>query len=288
MKVLIIIILFTLNVSLLFSHENNKYNSDSMLANHKSNLFLNNGLLFDTYIHGKDATAPPNTCISHTYVSPYLNKAKYISPHTALTAPQKAVTNSIEVDSNVVKIGNQIWQKRNLNVSTFRNGDTIFHAKNIKEWNIACKSNIPAWCYYNNDSKNEQTIGKLYNWFAVIDKRRLAPKGWHIPTYNDFMELNESLGGRDIDLRKLAKISAWPWHKDSTEESGFDAYPSGQLSGSFRYKEASAIYWTTDTNKENQCYVLILNGDFPSFGLLKIGCWGFSVRCLLASKKTNP
>ena len=46
-----------------------------------------------------------------------------------------------------VKIGNQTWMAENLNVSTFRNGDIIPHAKTAEEWERAGSEGKPAWCY---------------------------------------------------------------------------------------------------------------------------------------------
>ena len=54
-----------------------------------------------------------------------------------------------------VKIGNLEWASKNLNVITFRNGDTIFHAKSNEDWERASKLHIPAYCYYDNNSSND-------------------------------------------------------------------------------------------------------------------------------------
>ena len=82
-----------------------------------------------------------------------------------------------DIDGNVyqtVKIGSQLWMAENLKVSRYRNGDLIPNIKDDNEWkdlkNGAC-------CYYNNEPKY---IDKLYNWFAVNDKRNIAPIGWHV------------------------------------------------------------------------------------------------------------
>jgi uncharacterized protein (TIGR02145 family) len=50
------------------------------------------------------------------------------------------------------------------------------------EWNAATDAGIGAWSYYNWDPANGAIYGKLYNWYAVNDSRRLAPSGYHIPT----------------------------------------------------------------------------------------------------------
>jgi len=97
-----------------------------------------------------------------------------------------------------MKIQNQEWMVENLDVSTFRNGDSIPEAKSTEDWAKASEEKKPVWCYYENDSNNAVKYGKLYNWFAVIDKRGLAPKGWHISRNTDWDLLANSLGGTKI------------------------------------------------------------------------------------------
>ena len=84
--------------------------------------------------------------------------------------------------AQTVKIGTQVWTTKNLNVSTFRNGDTIPEVKTNEEWIEAARIQQPAWCYYENDSMNGAKYGKLYNWYAMNDTRGLAPIGYHIPS----------------------------------------------------------------------------------------------------------
>lgn len=100
-----------------------------------------------------------------------------------------------------VKIGNQVWMADNLDVSKFRNGDLILHAKTSKEWEKAGKNKQPAWCYFEYDSNNlifvesiSKNIGKLYNWYAVNDPRGIAPLGWHVPTEKEWESLTNFLG----------------------------------------------------------------------------------------------
>ena len=90
---------------------------------------------------------------------------------------------------DTVRIENQVWMQFNLNVSTFRNGDPIPEMKTQEEWQKACLEQKPAWCYYNNDENNGKKYGKMYNWYAVIDKRGLAPVGWHIPSEEEWWKV---------------------------------------------------------------------------------------------------
>ena len=57
--------------------------------------------------------------------------------------------------SQDIKIGAQVWMTRNLDVSTFRNGDTIFEAKSKEDWVKAGESKRPAFCYFRFNSKSK-------------------------------------------------------------------------------------------------------------------------------------
>lgn len=86
-------------------------------------------------------------------------------------------------------IGNQTWMAENLNVTKFQNGDPIPEAKSAEEWRIAGENKQAAFCYINNDPSTVTKYGVLYNWYAMNDKRGLAPEGWRIPKENDFQIL---------------------------------------------------------------------------------------------------
>lgn len=103
--------------------------------------------------------------------------------------------------SQTLKIGEQIWAEKNLTVNVFKNGDTIRYAPSKEEWIEAGNNKQPAWCYYDNNPKNENRFGKLYNFYAVNDSRGLAPKGWSIPTIYDFNELVNFYGGSEVSLK---------------------------------------------------------------------------------------
>lgn len=84
-----------------------------------------------------------------------------------------------------VKIGSQEWMAENLNVTKFQNGDFIPQAITRYDWNEANKNKTPAWCYVDYNSKNEI----IYNLYAVLDRRGIAPKGWRVPTIGEFIQL---------------------------------------------------------------------------------------------------
>jgi hypothetical protein len=94
-----------------------------------------------------------------------------------------------------VLIGNQIWTSTNLEVITYRNGETIPQVQDANTW---ANLTTGAWCYYENNTANGTTYGKLYNWFAVNDPRGLAPNGYHIPTNAEWSTLITYLGGESV------------------------------------------------------------------------------------------
>ena len=51
-----------------------------------------------------------------------------------------------------------------------------------------------AYCAYDNNQNNADIYGYLYNWHAAHDNRQIAPEGWHVPTDQDWKELEMSLG----------------------------------------------------------------------------------------------
>ena len=120
--------------------------------------------------------------------------------------------------AQTVTIGTQVWMTKNLDLATFRNGDPIPEAKTDEEWEKAGENKQPAWCYYDNDPANGAKYGKLYNWYAVIDSRGLAPVGYHIPSDADWTKLNDFLGGEGVAYRENPQHSR---HKKQINYSGY-------------------------------------------------------------------
>ena len=110
------------------------------------------------------------------------------------------------MEENEIKIGDQTWTIKNLDVTTYRNGDAIPQLEDQEEW---ANLTTGAWCYYENESDNGTTYGKLYNWFAVNDPRGLAPKGYHIPTDEEWTILSVNLGGESQAGTKMKSTTGW-------------------------------------------------------------------------------
>lgn len=211
---------------------------------------------------------------------------------------------------STVTIGNQIWMTKNLDVITFRNGDTIFEAKSNEDWKRASKFHIPAYCYYDNDSENGKKYGCLYNWYAVMDERGLAPLGYHIPNNEEYNFLLSNLGLRNVTYHGLKinhKIATmlqstsnlWSSVMDrnnetATNSSGFSALPGGlryEDSGSFNLVREEGNWWSSENIWDSMFNQMNSNKGNP--GVLSIDYWvsgvgsgffdagtGLSVRCI--------
>lgn len=212
------------------------------------------------------------------------------------------------VNYKSIKIGNQIWMTENLNVSTFRNGDPIPEFK--KDVNNKSNEDLPYWCYYDFSISNGNSYGKLYNWGAVNDKRGLAPKGWHIPSYEEWKELADFLGydtyssSAGTALNKLKSTSGWEgyYNGNGTNETGFNAMPGGHDDPTssnpdvaFGLTKEMGSWWCSK-KVNNDSYEARIDGKYSSTipFLSKYHSDANSVRCIkdgntlpIKSKKTT-
>lgn len=130
-----------------------------------------------------------------------------------------------------VAVNSKMWMAENLNVSHFRNGNIIPQVKTKEAWEKAMNENKPAWCHYEFDAAMGKKYGKLYNGYAVLDKRGLASEGWHVSTDEEWTNLTAFLGVHDAG-KKLKATSGWELKgtmNNGTNESGFTALPGGMV-----------------------------------------------------------
>ena len=156
-----------------------------------------------------------------------------------------------------VAIGTQTWTSKNLDVSKFRNGEAIPLAKTNAEWELAGENMQPAWCYYENKTANGTIYGKLYNWYAVNDPRGLVPKGYHIPTDEEWTILTDYLGGEKLAGAKMKSTSGWENNGNGNNTSGYAGLPGGfrLYNGSFLFIGFVGLLWSSseydDSNARN-------------------------------------
>lgn len=195
-----------------------------------------------------------------------------------------------------VTIGTQIWQSVNLDVTTYSDGTPIPQVTDPNAW---MNLTTGAWCYFNNDSSNGATYGKLYNWYAVAGiydvnslnntalRKSLAPQGWNIPTDSDWTTLSDYLGGLNVAGDKLKEVGNTHWliaNTFASNNSGFTALPGGlrdSVDGSFSDLGNLGYWWTaTEYNFPSGWYRRLEASDGNINRLSYNKALGSSVRCL--------
>jgi uncharacterized protein (TIGR02145 family) len=205
----------------------------------------------------------------------------------------------LDIDRNiyhVVKIGDQFWMSENLSVTRYSNGDSIPNVINNINWS---KLTTGGYCIYYNDTSNIKIHSVLYNWAAINDPRCLAPQGWHVPSDNEWKQLEIYLGmspteaDRNKDWRgtdeggKLKETGTVHWYSPNTgatNECNFSALAGGYrgYDGSFLEMGNIATFWSSTKSSVHEANIRGINFDRSS--LLRfdgdIRC-GFSVRCVM-------
>ena len=175
----------------------------------------------------------------------------------------------IDIDGNsykTVKIGNKIWMAENLKVTHYRNGDEIPTGHSNDDW---YDLSTGAYAVWGNNKSNVDAYGYLYNWNAVNDSRNIAPEGWHVPTDDEYKEMEMYLGmsqkeayttswrGENEGSKLASRADLWkddpgpgPLEKDSKfGTSGFNALPGGgrdNTSGIFHDMGNFGYFWTSN------------------------------------------
>lgn len=174
-----------------------------------------------------------------------------------------------------VTIGHQVWMAENLDIGTTIAGSEMQQNNGVIER-----------YHYNDDPGLGNSHGGLYQWEELmvysteIGIQGICPAGWHIPSHEEWQEMEIALGMSEEEASKLGM-------RGSNEgsllklggSSGFESLFGGKRnsSGYFESLDYYATYWTSDgytrtlSNQFDQVYAS--KGDEPENG--------FSVRCIL-------
>ncbi len=199
----------------------------------------------------------------------------------------KTIGQVTDIDRNVyntVIIGDQVWMKENLKVTKYNNGDPIQLVTDTFAWT---KMTTAAYCNYSNDEKIAMTYGRMYNFWAVVDDRKLCPAGWHVPSDKEWQKLNDFLGGNLVAGGKMKVRDTLYWRSPNigaTNESGFSALPAGrQYHDSYNFLGDYVNIWSsTECEYDNNLvwcrYMTYCLSHLDRFTYKKR--YGLSVRCL--------
>ena len=162
-----------------------------------------------------------------------------------------------------VKIGKQVWFAENLN----------FDCKGSK-------------CY-NDDPKNAEKYGRLYDWETA---KKACPRGWHLPSNEEWNELVDFAGGLgENELAKAAgkKLKAKSGWEDDEGKSGngidkygFSALPGGGFIHSFDNVGLQGYWWSAFEYYTKSAYLRIMfQSNIFTWYVHDRSCL-FSVRCI--------
>ena len=192
------------------------------------------------------------------------------------TSPQQNKNNDIPTQFTdnrdgkvykIIEIGNQIWMAENL----------------------AYKANSGCWAYDNSQS-NVVKYGYLYNYETA---KNVCPDGYHLPTDDEWKELETELGMTQDDADKsggcgnigdqLKSETNWNSNGNGTNESGFNAFAGGfrDSNNSFDSADFSGYWWSATPygSYKAWCRVLVYYDDMV-YRYDYYPAYGFSVRCL--------
>jgi uncharacterized protein (TIGR02145 family) len=204
-----------------------------------------------------------------------------------------------DIDGNVyktVKIGNQIWMAENLKVTRYRNGDPISTGYTDKEWG---ELNSGAYCYYYDVPKYIELYGNLYNWYAADDERGICPVGWHVPTDEEWKELEVTLGmsnenvnvyyyrGTNQGAQLAGETNFWKQgrlvNNSSFGSSGFLVLPGGfrDKYGEYMGIGTNGFIWTSDEEYSGYAIFRMFHYDSSDLSLdINNIQGGGSIRCI--------
>jgi len=193
-----------------------------------------------------------------------------------------------DFDGNTYKtvtIGNQTWMAENLKTTHYPDGTEIPEVTECEDWQ-SLGTNSEAFCFYENNSQNQ--YGGYYTYEAAV---KACPKGWHLPTKDEWDELEIYLynnGFNGAEGTALKATSGWKDNGNGNDVFGFTALPNGRryknmLSsnciGQFYNVGDIGSWWTSTKYDNNFIYYRWLSSSSEDFKEgQEVKKTGFSVR----------
>jgi uncharacterized protein (TIGR02145 family) len=195
-------------------------------------------------------------------------------------------TQVTDIDGNVypaVRLGSQIWMGKNLATTRYCNGDSITYIDHGRDWVAA---DYGAYAKYYKSDSLAAIYGYLYNWYAVGDDRGICPCGWHVPEYDEWMELINYLGGDSLAGGKMKEEGNAHWQNNTgaSNSIGLCMLPGGYRSEANGATNSMGLigYWWTATLIDSIAAFSIRIRYYDSYAYrldVRKAC-GQSIRCV--------
>jgi uncharacterized protein (TIGR02145 family) len=179
----------------------------------------------------------------------------------------------------VVSIGEQCWFAENLRSDRYRNGDPIPGNLSAAQWRTTTSG---AQAVYENKPANLAAYGRLYNGYAVKDRRELCPTGWHVPSDEEWMTMEEALGGKGVAGKSMKATSSDRPSWNGSNASGFSGLPAGyrNSNGDFSSLGDNGYWWSSSPYGGGAVNRYLSSGASYVNRSYKYPQNGFSVRCV--------
>ncbi len=134
--------------------------------------------------------------------------------------------------------------------------------------------------------KRYHIYGALYNWTAALSA---CPDGWYLPSNEDWNDLIDFAGGKEVAGGKLKEVGTDFWdspNEGATNELGFNAKGGGTPDARFK---TYGVWWTANENGSLARYKFIKNisTKFTDPIILADKQDGLSVRCIKGEKSVE-
>lgn len=236
--------------------------------------------------------------VTNQYGSDTITKKIFVSKFSTVT----------DIEGNeykTVKIKDQWWMAENLRVEYFNTGRGLVESPNFTSWHGNGWSN-PMFTWLNDDVNTafEKGYGALYNSYVAYGtmapwvQGNVCPTGWHVPTDEDWFELERYIGLPPEDINKMEEYrgtnhgnklkseNVWTIGED-LNSTGFSAIPAGEFNifkvMLFGGEDETAYFWSS-TPVDQGHYSIIIRGLSNNDGTIFRGqaeyYYGASIRCI--------
>jgi uncharacterized protein (TIGR02145 family) len=168
-------------------------------------------------------------------------------------------------------------------------------AENLKSIHYSDGTEIPEVVSYNNDENLAEIYGRLYTWDAAmngsanVSAQGVCPCGWHVPSDEEWKELENYLGGSNIAGGKMKESGISHWNAPNTgsdNSSGLTFLPGGEydahyIPNKFSLINEYAVLWTSseiNTLKARERYLSFSDAKSSIYDWYKT--MKYSVRCV--------
>jgi uncharacterized protein (TIGR02145 family) len=151
-----------------------------------------------------------------------------------------------------VQIGDQVWMAENLNYNA--PGSKCFgEGGEVRTYDQETDTDIYTTLSNAEVQANCTRYGKLYDWNTA---KAACPKGWHLPSDEEWQVLTDLAGGDEVAGKKLKTRSGWYKNGNGTDIYGFAALPGGygHSVGNFRNVGDNGYWWSATENYTSYAY----------------------------------